>query len=72
MRCNPAIRAAAWLGIALAMTRAMKHYTCQIALAVVAVTCIFLGACKEPRGNDAPHRAGHGTTHQSQMTKSLH
>ena len=49
----------------------MKRYNCEIVLALVVVTSVFLGACKQPRGNDAPHRPGHGTTHQAQMQRPL-
>ena len=53
------------------MASIMKRYTFEIVLALVVVTSVFLGACKEPRGNDAPHRPGHGTTHQAQMQRPL-
>lgn len=57
------------VGIALAMTSIMKRHRYEIVLALVVVTSVFLGACKQPRGNDAPHRTGHGTTHQAQMQR---
>jgi hypothetical protein len=53
------------------MTSIMKRYTYEIALALVVVTSVLLGACKAPRGNDAPHRPGHGTTSKVQMTRPL-